>query len=98
MRYVLYPAVLLSPLTQASRSQLRLNRSGQLLKRERIKRKSYLSRDAARADIFDNIKMFYNPVRRHGHNQGLSPVQFEQQFLRRDSCVSIKPGAIHHAH
>ena len=37
----------------------------------------------ARADIFDYIEMFYNPVRRHGHNNGLSPVQFEKQFSVR---------------
>jgi len=27
--------------------------------------------------------MFYNPVRQHGHNQGLSPVQFEQHYFDR---------------
>ena len=32
----------------------------QLLKRERIKRKIYSSRDDARSDIFDYIEMFYN--------------------------------------
>jgi putative transposase len=57
----------------------------QLLKRERIKRKIYLNREQANADIFDYIEMFYNPVRRHGNNQSLSPLQFEQQFLRLDS-------------
>lgn len=57
----------------------------QLLKRERIRRKIYPTREAAKTDIFNYIEMFYNPVRRHGHNQGLSPVQYEKQFLRRDS-------------
>jgi putative transposase len=57
----------------------------QLLKRERIKRKIYSTRELARADVFDYIEMFYNPVRRHGNNQGLSPVQFEQQTQRRGS-------------
>jgi putative transposase len=52
----------------------------QLLKRERIKRRVYATREDARADIFDYIEMFYNPVRRHGHNNGLSPVQFENSF------------------
>ena len=55
----------------------------QLLKRERIKRRIYASREEARADVFDYIKMFYNPVRRHGHNKGLSPVQFEKKFSVR---------------
>ena len=59
----------------------------QLLKRERIKRKIYATRDDARADIFDYIEMFYNPVRRHGYNNGLSPVQFEKQFSVRQFSV-----------
>jgi len=37
----------------------------QLLKRERIRRRTYLTRDAARQDVFDYIEMFYNPTRRH---------------------------------
>ena len=36
----------------------------QLLKRERIKRRTYKKREAARRDIFNYIEMFYNPVRR----------------------------------
>jgi putative transposase len=57
----------------------------QLLKRERVKRKIYPTRDQARADEFDFIELFYNPVRRHGNNQGLSPVEFEKQPLRHGS-------------
>ena len=45
----------------------------QLLKRERIKRKIYQTRELARQDIFDYIEMFYNPIRRHGHAANLSP-------------------------
>ena len=48
----------------------------QLLKRERIRRKIYLTRDEARADVFDYIELFYNPKRRHSHNDQLSPVEF----------------------
>lgn len=57
----------------------------QLLKRERVKRKIYLTREHARADIFDYIEMFYNPTRRHGSNQGLSPVEFERRHALTDS-------------
>ena len=57
----------------------------QLLKRERVKRKVYPTRDQARADVFDYIEMFYNPVRRHGNNQGLSPIEYEKQSLRHGS-------------
>jgi putative transposase len=59
----------------------------QLLKRERIKRKTYASRAKAREDIFDYIEMFYNPVRRHSYNDGLSPVRFEQQYQARLGSV-----------
>jgi len=52
----------------------------QLLKREWIKRKVYRNREAARQDVFNYIEMFYNPVRRHGHNGNLSPIEFEKNF------------------
>jgi putative transposase len=50
-----------------------------LLKRERIRRKVYRSRDEARRDVFDYIEMFYNPKRKHVRNGMLSPVEFEKQ-------------------
>lgn len=59
----------------------------QLLKRERIKRRIYATRDEARADIFDYIELFYNTRRRHGYNDGLSPVQFEQRVTKRLDSV-----------
>jgi putative transposase len=55
----------------------------QLLKRERVKRKIYVTRAQAREDVFDYIEMFYNPVRRHGYNNGLSPVLYEKQYQAR---------------
>jgi len=51
----------------------------QLLKRERIRRKTYTTRDAARLDVFEYIEMFYNPQRKHTNNGMLSPVEFERQ-------------------
>lgn len=59
----------------------------QLLKRERIKRRTYKSREEARRDIFDYIEMFYNPVRRHGYVGNLSPVEFEKQYFKRLASV-----------
>ena len=50
-----------------------------LLKRERIRRKVYRSRDEARQDVFDYTEMFYNPKRKHVRNGMLSPVEFEKQ-------------------
>ncbi len=52
----------------------------QLLKRERIKRKIYTTREEARMDIFEYIEMFYNIKRRHGSNNQLSPVEYEKQY------------------
>ena len=55
----------------------------QLLKRERIKRHIYSTRDDARGDVIDYIEMFYNSRRRHGFNEMLSPVEYEKQFTER---------------
>ncbi|MCY0093286.1 IS3 family transposase [Hoeflea ulvae] len=50
-----------------------------LLKRERIRRRTYKTRVEARQDVFDYIEMFYNPNRKHARNGMLSPVEFERQ-------------------
>lgn len=47
------------------------------LKKERIKKKIYRTRELARADVADYIDSFYNPTRRHSHLGGVSPEQFE---------------------
>src|SRR5258707_6324203 len=44
------------------------------LKTERTARKSYLTRNQARADVFDYIERFYNATRRHSTIGYLSPV------------------------
>lgn len=49
-----------------------------LLKKERIRKRIYKTRDLARADIFDYIEVFYNRARRHSHLGGVSPEAFEQ--------------------
>lgn len=59
----------------------------QLLKRERIKRKIYSNREEARLEVFHYIEMFYNPKRRHGSSNGLSPVNYEQQYFQRLNSV-----------
>lgn len=47
------------------------------LKKERIRKRIYKTRDLARADIFDYIEVFYNRSRRHSHLGGMSPEAFE---------------------
>ena len=49
------------------------------LKTERTARKTYRTRDEAKADVFDYIERFYNPRRRHSTLGYLSPVAFEEQ-------------------
>ncbi len=49
----------------------------QLLKREKIRRRTYRTREDARRDIFEYIELFYNPKRKHTNNGMLSPVDFE---------------------
>ena len=46
------------------------------LKTERIGKKVYPSRDAARADVFDYIERFYNTVQCHWTIGYISPVEF----------------------
>jgi putative transposase len=50
-----------------------------LLKRERIRRRTYKTREQARQDVFDYIEMFYNPIRKHVRNGMLSPVEFSRR-------------------
>ena len=59
----------------------------QLLKRERIKRQIYSTREAARRDVFNYIEMFYNPKRRHGISGNLSPVEYERRYFKSLTSV-----------
>lgn len=52
----------------------------QLLKRERVRRKIYSTREQARSDVFDYIELFFNAKRRHGANGGIAPVEYERRF------------------
>ena len=48
------------------------------LKKERVKRKIYTTREEAKSEIFEYIEVFYNRSRRHSHLNQLSPMVFEQ--------------------
>jgi putative transposase len=48
------------------------------LKTERTHRRSYQTRDEAKADVFDYIERFYNLRRRHSTLGYLSPAEFEK--------------------
>lgn len=47
------------------------------LKKERIKKRIYKTRELAKADVFDYIEVFYNRIRRHSHLGGVSPEAYE---------------------
>ena len=47
------------------------------LKKERIKKRIYKTREMATAEIYNYIEMFYNRTRRHSHLSGVSPEAFE---------------------
>lgn len=51
------------------------------LKRERVRRQTYRTRDEAKADIFDYIECFYNRKRRHTYLGYISPVEFENRSV-----------------
>ena len=49
------------------------------LKTERTARKTYRTRSDAKADVFDYIERFYNPIRRHSTIGYISPIEFERK-------------------
>ena len=49
------------------------------LKTERTARRTYRTRDEARADVFDYVECFYNPKRRHSTLGYLTPTEFEMR-------------------
>lgn len=51
------------------------------LKKERIRNKVYLTKEQARADIFDYIEVFYNRKRRHSKLGLMSPADYEQAIV-----------------
>lgn len=59
-----------------------------LLKKDRIRRRIYKTRIEAKSDIFNYIEMFYNPIKRHGSNDMLSPVEYEKKYYREaENCL-----------
>jgi putative transposase len=47
------------------------------LKKERVKKRVYRTRNLAKVDIFDYIEAFYNRIRRHTHLGEVSPENFD---------------------
>ena len=57
------------------------------LKKERVRRKVYKTRDEAKSDIFNYIEFFYNSKRRHGTNNGVSPIAYERVYFEKLKTV-----------
>jgi putative transposase len=61
------------------------------LKKERIRKRVYKTRDLARADIFDYIEVFYNRTRRRRHIGGGGPEPLSR--LQREGAKCLGNGA-----
>ena len=56
-------------------------------KKRVTQRKVYSTRDDAKTEIFNFIEMFYNPIKRHSHTGGISPVRFEENYYSKLESV-----------
>jgi len=52
-----------------------------LPKYEHLRKRIYKTRDLAPADVFNDIKAFYNRTRRHGYLGGVSSKAFERTSI-----------------
>ncbi|MBO6557567.1 MAG: IS3 family transposase [Pseudomonadales bacterium] len=57
------------------------------LKKEKVRRKKYRTREEARQEIFEYIELFYNPKRRHTHNDRVAPMVYDQRDLMKNGSV-----------
>lgn len=53
------------------------------LKKEKIRRTKFKTREEARQAMFQYIEMFYNPKRRHTANNRQSPAEFDRQYFEK---------------
>ncbi len=59
----------------------------ELLKRKRIKKKIFGTREEARSNISDYNEMFYNSKPRQGSSDQMSPTEYESQYYQRPGSV-----------
>ncbi|MEF2679874.1 MAG: IS3 family transposase, partial [Oscillospiraceae bacterium] len=50
-------------------------------KKEEVNRKTYSSLEDLNLAVFQYINGFYNSIRPHSHNNGLTPIQAEFNFF-----------------
>ncbi len=59
----------------------------QLLKCERLEKKSTGRGEKPRSDIFAYIEMFYNSKHRHDSSDQMPPTEYENQYYQRFKSV-----------
>jgi putative transposase len=57
------------------------------LKKEKVRRTIFKTREEARQALFHYIEMFYNPKRRHTSNDRVSPNEYERQYFQKLKSV-----------
>lgn len=57
------------------------------LKKEKIRRIKFRTREDARQAIFNYIELFYNPKRRHTYNNRVAPAVIERQYFMNQESV-----------
>ena len=57
------------------------------LKKEKIRKIKYKTRDDARQAMFHYIEMYYNPKRRHTSNERMAPLVYEQEYFENLKSV-----------
>lgn len=56
------------------------------LKKEKVKRRIYPSREEARTELFEYIEVFYNRRRRHSYLGQVSPLDYEDEFRQNQKA------------
>lgn len=57
------------------------------LKKEELNRRRFQSVEQVKQSLVSYIAGFYNPIRPHSHNQGLSPNQMEDRYFAHFACL-----------
>lgn len=58
------------------------------IKNELVKRRSFVTRDQARLELFRYIESFYNPLRRHSSLEMLSPNDYEARYWQHNTAAA----------
>ena len=56
------------------------------LKKEELNRRHFQSVEQLKQSLVSYIAGFYNPIRPHSHNHGLSPNQMENRYFANFTC------------